>query len=294
MAKYKELVTFDRNTYFWIVVDNGKFIRYPTEEDLKDARERSYSRTNVCDMCWDDREKENKELTNESILYPGNARHIIGENGKKTNRYGCERCSNRYRQRYDLCSSNNIIKSMADRRMGNLKDSNHIFADNCQELTHRWTGAEDLNKKNDNYTSRYDHGPINKRFIIEIEGKQVDLSGKILQTTGRRYDSRNGYWAAGSLNREWTKDFDYLVFYCADKHGQIIERIYFIPKKEIFDEEIKIGRIGIGIFKNPMNTRGTQPTIPWYEKYRVVDKEAIVKVNEIWKQILKIRAGIGK
>lgn len=49
--KYKICVSFDIQNYFWVVVDNAKFIRNPTEDDLKGTTERSYNPTNICPIC---------------------------------------------------------------------------------------------------------------------------------------------------------------------------------------------------------------------------------------------------
>lgn len=68
-----------------------------------------------------------------------------------------------------------------------------------------------------------------------------------------------------------------MICYCISKDGKRIERIYVIPFLEIN------GRICISIIKSPTNNMGI-PVIPWYEKYRVNEKE-LKKANEIWKEI---------
>jgi len=40
------------------------------------------------------------------------------------------------------------------------------------------------------------------------------------------------------------------------------------------------------VIKNPTNHCGTIPVIPWYEKYRIIDEEELIKVNKIWKEII--------
>ena len=49
------------------------------------------------------------------------------------------------------------MKPLTDRRTGNLKDPYLIFADNCEELTCKVFGIDNLNKKNDDYKSPIDH-----------------------------------------------------------------------------------------------------------------------------------------
>lgn len=73
MAKYKISVSLDEENPFWIVVDNGRFIRNPTEEDLKCTRSITYNLTNICPRCREEWEKDGIELTDKSILYPKNA-----------------------------------------------------------------------------------------------------------------------------------------------------------------------------------------------------------------------------
>jgi len=51
MTKYKIFVTIGENNSFWIVIYNGRFIRNPTEGDLKDAKLKEYNRINICPIC---------------------------------------------------------------------------------------------------------------------------------------------------------------------------------------------------------------------------------------------------
>lgn len=112
----------------------------------------------------------------------------------------------------------------------------------------------------------------------------IDLSRKIPQTKGARiYIRRIGIleyedWHVSFIN-EHNKKFDYLIIYCANKDGKIIERIYIFPYSAI----TKTGQITI--VKNPM--RGASYIIPWYEKYRVIEESMLCNINKIWKDILK-------
>lgn len=180
--------------------------------------------------------------------------------------------------RYNLNSESNIIKSLRDRRTGNLKDVRQIFADNCQECTCKWLGCEDLNKKNDNYNSPIDCSPIPRGVSVMIGGKLVDLSGKIPQVKGATYNSRYGKWGQSSETTEHSKEFDIVILYCVSGNGEKIERIYFIPKGNV----IKISTIGI--YKNPTDRWGNH-IISKYEKYRVEDEKVLEYVQKIWKDI---------
>ncbi len=179
--------------------------------------------------------------------------------------YLCVDCYTNY-QKHDPNSQLNILKSIANCRTGNQNpNSSRAKGDKFEELTSLWKGVKILSKENDHYNGLLDHS--------------IDSEGKRPQTKGRLYDSKRKRWYFGSIERELHKEFDYEICYCASIDGKIIERIYKFPKKEIMKN--------IAIYKNPMNTRGTGPIIPWYDKYRITDEETIKKVNDIWKKILK-------
>lgn len=71
MSKHKIYISKDRKNFFWIVVDRQKLILNPTEEDLKKTKSISYNRTNICPRCREEEERNGKELTDKSMLYPG-------------------------------------------------------------------------------------------------------------------------------------------------------------------------------------------------------------------------------
>lgn len=75
MSKYRLSVSFDETNFFWIIIENGKIIsRNPTKEDLMGTKLKSYNKTNICSVCIEENKNNGKELTDKSILYPGNAR----------------------------------------------------------------------------------------------------------------------------------------------------------------------------------------------------------------------------
>lgn len=71
MSICKINVSTDEKEYFWIIVENKKIINMNAtrEEIRKISRTIYYNPTNVCPIC-----REEKEITDRSILYPGNAR----------------------------------------------------------------------------------------------------------------------------------------------------------------------------------------------------------------------------
>ncbi len=181
---YNTFVMIDGQNKFWVVVKNGRFIRNPTEKDLERAKIKSYSSTNICPICMDKWKRGDiSELTDDSILYSGNARHKTDVRGIKTEEWVCTKHGDAYYGKYNPNSRDNIKKSLADRRIGHLKDPGNIFAEDCQELTCELFGVDDLNKKLDSYNAPYDHSRILKGMSIEIGGKSIDLSKK---TTDKR------------------------------------------------------------------------------------------------------------
>lgn len=128
-----------------------------------------------------------------------------------------------------------------------------------------------MNKKLDNYVYPIDHSPDSELGII--------------QTKGAFYDSYNRRWSQNFKNLHNAIsngfDFDAMILYCTNKDGNNIDRLYILPIEEL------LKRTSITINKNPSNRNGRCPRGAWYEKYRIVDKDIINKVNGIWRQILE-------
>jgi len=184
----------------------------------------------------------------------GHWRRCYDKKGKWNRKYVCNKC---YKKNW------NRETFLSDRRTGNINPNcSSAKGDLFEELTAIWRGIKRLSVENDNYGLPFDHS--------------LDPELGIIQTKGRLYNIY-GYWPFGDFEREYNKNFDYMICYCADKNGVNIERIYIFPKEEI------VKRTGTKITKNP--SRGEQ----WYEKYRVKDEEEIKKVNGIWKKIKSMK-----
>lgn len=247
----------------WIIVDeNEKIInRNPSKEELKGLEKeiyfkKKYNETNTCDRCGIDFD-----------IATGHPHREQNKERNWTEKWLCQGCY--YKERYkNGNTNNNLIKSLANHRTNNLDPNSATGKGNLfQELTCRWRSTistipiEDLNKKLDNYHSPIDH--------------TLDSELGTIQTQGRFYDSRNRRWGFYGLEREWEKEFNNMICYCASKDGKIIERLYIFPKNEIED------RTGISIYKNPSRCE------PWYEQYRVTDEKTLELVNKIWKEIIR-------
>lgn len=272
MTKYKICAAIDENNSFWIVVDNGRFIRNPTKEDLKDAEFKIYSDDNICPIC-----REENSITDKSILYPRNANHDTDKKGNKTDEWVCKRHGERNYKRYDPNSLENIKKSMRDCRTGNVKDHSKILGGNCEELTSRLFGAKRLSVEYDKYSQLpLDHLPIPNGVSVIIGGKLVDLSGKIPQTKGRQYSPEYRWWIFSDMHQEC----DIMICYCISEDGGYIERIYIFFK-------YKIPATHAGIFKYGPN--GNPYGIDKYKDSRVTDEKFLETANEIWYEIISKR-----
>lgn len=273
MTKYRESVSFDRINFFWIVIDNGRLVMNPTKDDLLGTKMKRYNDTNICPICREEKETDKRELIVDNILYPKNAGYR-----KETREWLCKKhWSNR-----NPNSTNSLMKSLRNRRTGNLNYDRQIFGDNCEKLTERLLGAEMLSTKYDKYSMLpLDHGLVTKNISVMIGDKLVDLYGKIPQTKGARISIqivKRDYsiyeydiWYR-HVENEHGKKFDILILYCMSKDGDKIKRIYIFPNGEV----ALIGSITIS--KNAVGK--------WYKKYRVIDEEFLKKANSIWQKII--------
>lgn len=260
MVKFNSriFVSIDENNSFWIVAKNGKIIKNPTKKDLQGTILRRYNDTNICPICREEWKRDGKELTDKSILYPQNTCVLEDKNGK--NKWICVR----HHQRYNPNSQHNLIKSVADRRTGNLcPNSEQAKGDKGEELLCTWKGYINLNKKFDNYRTRIDC---------------------LDENTGEYYQVKIVYYS--SVRKRWDQDFTLLqnsisegyrfktlYLFCISEDGLIVERLYEIPEKDIRSRSCHIA-----IYENSINS--------WYEQCRFTDKDELKKLNDIWKEII--------
>lgn len=266
----------DGQNFFWIVVDNRKLIKNPTEDDFKWSDIESYNKTNICPRC-----REENNITDKSILYPNNAGRDTDKNGKKTDEWVCSKHSLKNYKKYNPNSIDNKLKLVRNCRTGYVIDPYKILGNNCEEETYRLFGAKKSSEELDNYRLPIDHCPIPNGVSVKIGEKLVDLSGKIPQTKGGFYSSKYKWWSMTRLFRELPKKYDILIFYCVSEDGKKIERIYIFPYSEI----IKRKTIGIYMY----DSQGCLFKKGWYEKYRIIDEDILEKANKIWKEIIETR-----
>ncbi len=216
-----------------------------------------YNDTNMCPRC--------REENIETKLIPQSAYKEYDKEGKKTGRYICPSHHFKDVDKYDSNSHNNIRKSIAGIRTGNIRPNTaHAKGYKSQKLACLEFGWTDLNDEHDNY-----------RFPIDcIDPK----TGLFHQIRGKWYDPINRFWGFTDFGRERHKEFEDIVCYCIGRDGKTIERIYIFPKKEIMN------RTGVTIFKNPKD-RWNNSVFSWYDQYRVKDKCELNKANDIWKSL---------
>ena len=261
MSKYRTSVSIDEEHFFWVVVDQGKFVRNPTKEDLIETKLRYYNPTNICPKC-----REENRITDNSILRSGNAKRECNEKGDWSGRWLCERHNSIRRQKLPD-SRHNLLKSLANRRTGNLKDPSAIFGDNILKLACILYEWEDLNEKYDNYEVPIDCYDPKTGFYYQVRGK--------------RYYFESRFWSFGNFEREWKKKYRTMICFCISEDGQTVERIYKFP----FEEEIKEKRKGVGIVK--YDSTGQLYNCGWYERYREINKDELKRANKIWKGIIE-------
>jgi len=89
MIKYKRYAPIGGKKPIWVIVENGKIINYsPSKEELKCLevelhkikRRSDYKMESVCHRCI-----ENNDVTEDSILHPGNV--CLEKEGKHENSY---------------------------------------------------------------------------------------------------------------------------------------------------------------------------------------------------------------
>jgi len=160
-------------------------------------------------------------------------------NDNWTGRYQCCDCNSIIRQRKPD-SQANVIRSMRKSRIGSisLKDSNAKGV-LIEVVIAKVRDLKVLSIVMDNF-----------RYMLDLS---IDKEYGIIQSKGRV--SKYGEWKVGYIGN---KEFDYIFIVCMDRKWSIIERIYAIPKEEIFNLS------GITIYENP--SRGSK-----WEKFRLKD-----------------------
>lgn len=140
------------------------------------------------------------------------------------------------------------------------------------ELACKMYGWEDLNKKNDNYSTGTPIDCFDSKTGLyhQIRGRSLRALATYIST--KREDIYYEGRGLHHLENEWLKKYESMICFCFNKDEKIIERIYKFPLWLI------IGKKGIMIYKN--NIAG------WYEKYRIRDEEEIKSVNDLWNKTL--------
>jgi hypothetical protein len=140
MVKCRISVSIDGDNFFWVVIDNGIFIRNPTKEDLTGSKIRYYNKTNVCPIYKEENKRHGNQLTDKCILYPGNARRF---NINCEDIWFCERHSGKYRN-----NPNSIYSQHTGDIRLNIISAEEVKSRNSRDLEERFW--EKVIKKGDN------------------------------------------------------------------------------------------------------------------------------------------------
>lgn len=181
MTKYKSKRFVDRKLR-WVIVDGDGITidRNPSKEELKSCLlwNFKYNDTNTCTNI-----KENGNRCEEKLV-PRKASKECDKKGNLTEKWICGNCYGRDHQKNNSNSTNNIIKSLRDRRTGNLDpNSSQAIGDLFEELTVRWRSTvsivpvENLNIKNDNYSrgTPIDHSFDSELGLVQTQGRFYSL-----------------------------------------------------------------------------------------------------------------------
>lgn len=277
--------SYDEKNFFWVIYDSRTktLIQNPSEEELKGTKLVEYNPTNICPLCREYCKKQKIDLTYKNILYPKNVGRDVNEEGERIEKWVCFNHAKNNYEKYNTGSTRNIIKMMTERRMGTLDYDRQMLADNSQYLTCELFGVDDLNKKNNNYNSPYDHNKISNHLLININNNIVDLCGKIPQSkvaTFSRDIGVNGGYHFGFQKKEYLKRFDITILWCISEDRSHVEELYTFSKDDIFNTEKEM-RKSITIVKNPTKVYKN------YEKYKVTDQFFIDRANDLWKNLTK-------
>lgn len=230
-------------------VDTGKYVcescyrlkcKYGTYEKPK----RYYNDGNRCEFVETDDKRCDEQLG------PKNARRFE-INGKHV--WFCKRHGNKYYQRHNSNSQNNMRKTLANCRTNN-EDPNHPSTKGGKDidLVCELYNYVNLNKKYDNYRTPIDC--------------QDPITGLLYQIQGRCYSSEDRYWGFSPLEAEWYKEYEDMICFCKSKDGKTVERMYRFPSWQI------IGKQAITIYDNKYEH--------WYDEYRVCEED-VKKANDI-------------
>jgi len=219
--------------------------------------EKRYNPTHSCDRC--------RKNFNEVERLGKTPVREYDDKGNWTRKWDCPACW----EKYSSNSKTNIMKSIGDRRTGNLDpNSPSAKGDKGEELLCRWKRYTNLNKKHDNYTIRRDC--LDEDIGLYYQAKIASYDHTYKRWPHDFRNLQNSIWLGFR--------FKSLFLFCISEDGKRIERIYEIPEEEV------IKGSGISIVK--YRTSGLLYKNGWYEQYMFKDEEELKKVNEIWQRII--------
>lgn len=241
MIYYKSARYIDGKTRIVITDENGNIVdRNPTKERIKSAipdkkRESKAELENrICIVCG----------SKDTNIYKGKYRWIRDrdDKGNWTGKYICFNCYGKNRQKNDLNSQQNIIKSIRNPRTGNIKkDSEQGMVFITQAVVAKVNNIEDLNIKMDAYN-----------YHIDMYN---DIYGRInVEYSSFRYPYYEGWmFNARRVNIIKNENYDTYILLCLSGDKRSIQRVCIIPNvgeiKELWTIGININGSKYDIFQ---------------------------------------------
>lgn len=246
MIYYKSARYIDGKTRIVVTDENGNIVdRNPTKERIKSAipdkkRESKAELENrICIICG----------SKDTSIYKGKYRWIRDRDDKEnwTGKYICFNCYGKNRQKNDPNSQQNIIKSIRNPRIGNIKkDSEQGMVIIIQAVVAKVNGIEDLNIKTNNYNYHVD--------------MYKDIYGRInVEYSSFRYPYYNG-WIFNSRRTNVIKNenYDTYILLCLGIGKINIQRVYIIPNigkiKELWIIGINVNGSEYDIYRVDQNS----------------------------------------
>lgn len=260
---YKSARFIDGKVILVIEDEDGNINKNPTKEQLKIAiynnsrGNKSKYKNRMCCIC---------KKKNTYIMPDGIPRWNSCKCGNKgCTGYICSICHDRDYGKNNPNSHNNIIKSSANARTGQLdRNSNTGKSIIDQAVTAKILGTEDLNIKMNNLG-----------YYIDIEHEKhgnIDVKSSSLVTIRKRTVKALVKYYAWRFHTYRKIDVDTFICIGYDRYRKCIERVWIIPREMVYSDSIYIPRDSISRYDkfsiDPILYNDTYHNLMEYLKYK--------------------------
>lgn len=207
----------------------------PTKEQIKAAipdkrrKSKGYLEGRTCFKCGTNLTHKSSEGVDQWCRY-------LDDDNRWNGKWLCFNCSGKYHQSNDCNSQQNLIKSIRNPRIGNIrKDSEQGMVIICQAVVAKLCKTEDLNIKMDNYNWHVDmYNDEHRRINVEYSFFRFGYGWMF---NSRRVNS------CKTKNENKNDNYDTYILLCISKDGNDIERVLIVPSSRVRN----IWTIGINI-----------------------------------------------